>query len=226
MSHSESLLNYIRKARAAGAEVELVASEDLPARLASLLHERDTVRTERSLVANPKFQASQTGTAVSNDTTPVAAVPASGWPEGLRQVVVSALEAAGFRIETPALGADGFSWQLEGLSRAVLGITCCGAFLAETGSMVIEAGPGRGTLASLLPEIHLALSYPEDCRDGLGDYLAGLAGALPSRFTLITGPSRTGDIELTMTTGAHGPRRTLHWIISPELAGSAPCASS
>ena len=52
-----------------------------------------------------------------------------------------------------------------------------------------------GTLAALLPEVHLALSYAEGCRAGLADYLRERGNALPSRLTLVTGPSRTGDIE-------------------------------
>ena len=65
-----------------------------------------------------------------------------------------------------------------------------------------------------LPEVHLALSYPEGCRGSLADYLPDVSRALPSRLTLVTGPSRTGDIEATMTTGVHGPRKVFHYILT------------
>jgi L-lactate utilization protein LutC len=49
---------------------------------------------------------------------------------------------------------------------------------------------------------------------GLGAHLAAIRSKLPSRLTLVTGPSRTGDIEGTMSTGVHGPGRVLHWILA------------
>jgi L-lactate utilization protein LutC len=57
------------------------------------------------------------------------------------------------------------------------------------------------------------LSYAKDCRPDLGGYLAEFGADIPSRLTFVTGPSRTGDIEASMTTCVHGPGRVLHWII-------------
>lgn len=48
----------------------------------------------------------------------------------------------------------------------------------------------------------------------LDELLAERASERPSRLTLVTGPSRTGDIEGTMTTEVHGPGRVLHWILT------------
>jgi len=111
----------------------------------------------------------------------------------------------------------GYEWNRLALGSAILGITFCEAFIAETGSLAFPCGPGLGTLASLLPETHLALSYAKDCRPDLGGYLAEFGADIPSRLTFVTGPSRTGDIEASMTTCVHGPGRVLHWIITGTL---------
>lgn len=92
---------------------------------------------------------------------------------------------------------------------ADLGITSVDWGIAETGSLVVcsRAG-GRGRAVSLLPPVHVALIEPSqilpdlfDLYDRLGENLADL----PSNVALITGPSKTGDIQLQLTTGVHGP---------------------
>ncbi|MDW7710667.1 MAG: LUD domain-containing protein [Deferrisomatales bacterium] len=176
---------YIRQARAAGVEVARVPAGSWTARLAGLL-------------------------AALHD--PVTACPAEGWPPGLWEVLEETLRRAGCPIVRPAPAEGGWAWDRKALDGAGLGITPCDAYLADTGSLVFRAGPGRGTLASLLPPVHLAVSPPGGCLPGLDEYLARTAG-LPSRLQLVTGPSRTGDIEGTLSTGVHGPGRVLHWIL-------------
>jgi L-lactate utilization protein LutC len=116
--------------------------------------------------------------------------------------VLAALEAAGCALVPDA--------------DAAVGITFCAAFVAETGSLCLPAGPGLGNRASLLPELHLCLSLPRGVVPTLADLLGAGGSPLPSRLTLVTGPSRTGDIEGTMTAGVHGPGRVLHWILDGE----------
>ena len=94
------------------------------------------------------------------------------------------------------------------LATAVVGITGADAGLAETGSLVLASGPGRSRLASLLPPIHVALLD----RRLIVESLADLVVLRPDLMTAganvvcITGPSRTADIEHTLTRGVHGPR--------------------
>ncbi len=108
---------------------------------------------------------------------------------------------------------EGFARDREMLAAGIVGITFCETFLADTGSLIVPAGPAQGTLAALLPEIHIAISLSNGCKENLDEYLRLMGSPLPSRLTLISGPSRTGDIEATMTTGVHGPRRVVHIII-------------
>ncbi|PLS78166.1 MAG: lactate utilization protein [Chloroflexi bacterium] len=99
------------------------------------------------------------------------------------------------------------------------GISGADAAIAESGTMLVVSGAGRGRLASLLPPLHIALLPVERIQRTLPEAFALLqsefgAGLFRdhSNVTLITGPSRTGDIELSLTLGVHGPR-DLHAIV-------------
>lgn len=90
-----------------------------------------------------------------------------------------------------------------------VGITSVERAIAETGSLMMWHGPGQERIASLLPPLHLALVHRSqivpDLFDAMGLLIDRGAGNLPSNVTLITGPSKTGDIEQQLTTGVHGP---------------------
>jgi L-lactate dehydrogenase complex protein LldG len=84
--------------------------------------------------------------------------------------------------------------------------------IAETGTLLVCSHPGQERVASLLPPMHVAIIERMQIVPDLLDAFAvlhqkGLKN-LPSNITLITGPSKTGDIELQLTTGVHGPK---HW---------------
>jgi L-lactate dehydrogenase complex protein LldG len=87
------------------------------------------------------------------------------------------------------------------------------AAIAESGSMLVITGAGRGRLASLLPPMHIALLPAErivrtlpDAFDLLRQQFGDGLFRDQSNITIITGPSRTADIELSLTLGVHGPR--------------------
>lgn len=89
-----------------------------------------------------------------------------------------------------------------------LGITSVDWAVAETGSMALCARPGQGRVVSLLPPRYLAIVEPDQIVPDLFDLFEQLEvekSALPSNIVLVTGPSKTGDIELKLTTGVHGP---------------------
>ena len=102
---------------------------------------------------------------------------------------------------------------------APVGITGVDAAIAESGTLVLAGGAGRGRLASLLAPIHVAIVRESQIVRGLGEALARLRSLYGdtmlndrSNVTFITGPSRTADIELTLTLGVHGPRE-VHVVI-------------
>jgi len=81
------------------------------------------------------------------------------------------------------------------------------AGIAETGSIVVTSSDGRAVQASLLPAHHVAILQADNIFPSLTDFFAGLEDNPPTNITLITGPSRTADIELTLTIGVHGPEK-------------------
>ena len=87
-----------------------------------------------------------------------------------------------------------------------VGISAAVAALAESGSVVLASGPGRSRLASVIPEVHVVLVPTNRMFRSLSHWAAQVKSSqLPANMMVVTGPSRTGDIELTLTRGVHGP---------------------
>jgi L-lactate dehydrogenase complex protein LldG len=98
----------------------------------------------------------------------------------------------------------------ETLLACGIGITSCDAAIAETGTLMMCSRPGQERVASLLPPYHVAIVERRQIVPDLVDAIEYSAfrvphSAFPSNVTFITGPSKTGDIELQLTTGVHGP---------------------
>ncbi len=81
------------------------------------------------------------------------------------------------------------------------------AGIAETGTIVCMSTPGKALQASLVPYHHIGIISRENIFDDLDEFFARITDPLPTNVTFVTGPSRTGDIELTLSTGVHGPGR-------------------
>ena len=97
--------------------------------------------------------------------------------------------------------------QRAALIAAEIGITTVDCAIAATGSLVISAAKTRPRSLSLLPTVHIAVLFASQIRASLGEAFQALARApgLPSAAHVITGPSRTSDIENDLTIGVHGP---------------------
>jgi len=111
---------------------------------------------------------------------------------------------------------DGWS-DRERLFASDLGITSAQVAVAETGTLVLESSSERSRLVSLVPPVHVAVLRANAILPGLGQVLAALehSAGEACAVTLITGPSRTADIELELVVGVHGPR-ALHVIVLEE----------
>lgn len=89
---------------------------------------------------------------------------------------------------------------------ADVGVTNVTYLIAETGSIVMMCRPDDPRSASLLPPVHIAVAHRRQLLPDLFDLFgAAKPVKIPSCLTLITGPSKTGDIELKLVTGVHGP---------------------
>lgn len=93
-----------------------------------------------------------------------------------------------------------------------LGITGCMGAIAETGSLLLTTGVDTPNSVSLLPEIHIALVSQADIVPDLESawlHLQSRPDWPPRGVTLVSGPSRTADIEQQVVIGAHGPARVI-----------------
>jgi L-lactate dehydrogenase complex protein LldG len=101
----------------------------------------------------------------------------------------------------------------------LVGITGCFCALAETGTLVLTSGAETPASTHLLPETHVAVVPASRIVAGMEDAFAlmraergGVANMMPRAVNMVSGPSRTGDIEQTIVLGAHGPYR-VHIIV-------------
>jgi L-lactate dehydrogenase complex protein LldG len=111
-------------------------------------------------------------------------------------------------------------------ARAELGVTGVDFALAETGTLILLSGAGRPRSTSLLPATHVAVFDRRRLLESLeqvgvmlealhADPGRSMTGAM---INFITGPSRTADIELTLTRGVHGPKE-VHAVFVDQAVG-------
>ncbi len=119
------------------------------------------------------------------------------WPQ--RQCYIA--ESDGGDLRAVCAGAD-------------VGLSGADAALAETGTVVVSSGPGRGRLVTLLPPVHVVMVSARKLTTDIFTWTASRAddgslvsGSMPANVVLVSGPSKTADIEFTLTLGVHGPGR-------------------
>jgi len=91
-----------------------------------------------------------------------------------------------------------------------VGITRCEYLIARFGSIMVSSGLLSGRRIFSFPEIHIVIAAASQVVTEIKDALRGMqkryASDLPSQISIISGPSRTADIEKTLVMGAHGPK--------------------
>lgn len=146
-----------------------------------------------------------------------AATQLLGWAPDQLPVpgLLAYLQAENFKVDLGDLGAPApRAARLALVETFKVGLTGVDAVLADTGTLALRAGPGRSRLASLSVETHIALFTTAQLHASWAAWWAALPEAAAwvqsaSNLTLISGPSRTADIEMTLTVGVHGPRETI-----------------
>ncbi len=139
------------------------------------------------------------------------------WDEAALGHDLRPLAAEGISVSVAAAGPVGEAARRrhrEESARAQIGVTGADFVLAETGTLILLSGRGRPRSTSLLPDTHIAVFDRSRLVESLAqvgillealhvDPARSMSGAM---INFITGPSRTADIELTLTRGVHGPK--------------------
>jgi L-lactate dehydrogenase complex protein LldG len=139
-------------------------------------------------------------------------VPA-GFPAGWRPATVNVAEAAPDALPDPHALA-----RLDGV------VTTCAAAIAETGTIILDAGPGQGPRAlTLIPDVHVCVVRASAIVSGVVGAVAEMRRSVTATrrpLTLISGPSATSDIELDRVEGVHGPRLLEVVVLDDRTAGA------
>jgi len=143
------------------------------------------------------------------------------WDPASLGLDLASLASDGLAVTTATSDPDGDARRRhrEDSARAQIGVTGADFVLAETGTLILLSGRGRSRVTSLLPDTHVAVFDRSRLVESLAqvgvllealhvDPARSMSGAM---INFITGPSRTADIELTLTRGVHGPK-TVHAI--------------
>jgi len=208
MSARERILERIRRAQGRPRALSAAESEEIETRLA-----RRPRGPLRPLPAEPLaafLDAAHAAACTSERVASEAEAPAAV----ARYLAAHGVAPVG--CVWPALAA--LAWTQAGLqlearaARATdaVGVTGCFCAVAETGTLVLLSSPATPASVSLLPETHVALVPLARLVPHLEDawtLVRAEAGRLPRAVNLVSGPSRTADIEQTIVLGAHGPAR-------------------
>lgn len=165
------------------AEVHAVTMADWPYRLRTILEERGT----KSVMFAPATEAGRRLTSAWGDIGPKL-VPYDRPVEELKDTLVHGVDA-------------GFTTTLGGI--------------AETGTLVLWPNSEEPRLLSLLPPLHIALVRASTIADNLAGLIRtqGWAENMPTNAVLISGPSKTADIEQTLAYGVHGPKELIVLVV-------------
>jgi L-lactate dehydrogenase complex protein LldG len=103
-----------------------------------------------------------------------------------------------------------FSGEPQDFPDTTVGITGCEFLIARLGSIMVSSRQLSGRRLNVFPPVHIVIAFTSqlvpDLKQAFQQMKARYGDALPSMITVITGPSRTADIEKTLVMGAHGPR--------------------
>ncbi len=141
------------------------------------------------------FTDLNTYSVVYNDESPLDEV---AWTERFPEI----------QFRSPQQMPDRQAWRAL-CATADVGITSADAALTETGSLVISSGSGKSRMVSLLPPVHIAIVPMVRLTTDIFTWMEAHSRQFPANTVLVSGPSKTADIEQTMSVGVHGPKKLI-----------------
>ena len=115
-----------------------------------------------------------------------------------------------------------FSDNKDNITQAQQGVTFCEFLISRLGSIMVSSAQVSGRRLIVYPDVHIVVAYTSQLVPDLPDALAAISEKygkrLPSLVSVISGPSRTADIEKTLVMGAHGPREVYVFLIENSVA--------
>jgi L-lactate dehydrogenase complex protein LldG len=209
VSARDEILASVRAALADGAAPEPVVrayrrgGETSGPTLVDLLHDRLVdYKAEVRRVSEAELPAAIAEVCATHYVSRLGVPP--GLPDDWRPGAVTVIDDAGL---SPR--------ELDGLDGV---LTACTLAIAETGTLVLAAGPEEGRRAlTLVPDLHICVVRESQVVDSVPAAFAQLEPLARRPLTLVSGPSATSDIELSRVEGVHGPR-TLVVLIAGQLS--------
>ncbi|WP_224744297.1 LutC/YkgG family protein [Pontibacter aquaedesilientis] len=114
-------------------------------------------------------------------------------------------------------GIDFIAGDEDFVQKAQASLTTCEALITRTGSILVSSANAGGRRLGIYPETHMVVAKASqlvpDIRDGLQKVRDKYKENFPSMVSLVSGPSRTADIEKTLVMGAHGPKQLVLFLI-------------
>jgi L-lactate dehydrogenase complex protein LldG len=114
-----------------------------------------------------------------------------------------------------------FSNDPQNIAKHKITLTFCETLIARTGSIVVSSMQASGRRAPVSPDIHIVVAFTsqlvEDIKDSFELLKQKYGDKQPSMISMITGPSRTADIEKTLVLGAHGPKEIYLFLLDDSF---------
>jgi L-lactate dehydrogenase complex protein LldG len=168
--------------------------------------------------------------AMTASHTEVICTDAAGWPakiaqrlaeEGARRLLLDRDRPEGTALAQalpPGIKAVGFdrpleAWKGELFDTVDAGFTVARSGLASTGTLILAPDTGSPRTMSLVPPVHIALVYASTLHPDLHAAVRAerWSDGMPTNLVMVSGPSKTSDIQQTLAYGAHGPRQL--WVV-------------